>query len=120
MISLLYSFKTKPGMNLEFLQTAGSIIVDMHKVKGCVHIDFQQDSKDKDQFYFRLDWQSNQLLKAMLASKEYGILEGAMKVLCHEPLVEITGVETKKIKIEENSPERNNIYERIKLEFIDD
>ncbi len=107
-------------MNLEFLQTVGSIIVDLHKVKGCIHIDLQQDSKNKDQFYFRLDWQSNQLLKAMLDSEEYGILEGAMKVLCQSPLVEITGVETKKIKIEEDVPESNNIYERIKLEFMDD
>ena len=107
-------------MNLEFLQTMGSIIVDLHKVKGCIHIDFQQDSQNKDQFYFRLDWQSNKLLKAMLNSEEYGILEGAMKVLCLEPLVEITGVETKKIKLDEDGPESNNIYERIKLEFIDD
>lgn len=107
-------------MNFEFLQSVGSIIVVMHKVKGCMHIDFQQDSKDKDQFYFRLDWQSNQLFKSMLNSEEYGILEGALKVLCQEPLVEITGVDTKRIKIDEDDPDRNNIFDRIKLEFMHD
>ena len=97
MIRLHFNFKTKPGMKLEFLQTIGSIIVDLHKVEGCINIDFQQDSQVNDHFYIRLDWQSNQLLKAMLHTTEYGILEGALKVTCQKPLVEISGVETKSI-----------------------
>ena len=107
-------------MNLEFLQTMGSIIVDLHKAKGCKQIDFQQDTQNKDQFYFRLDWQNSKLFKELLKTEEFHILEGAMKVLCQSPTVEITGVETKKIKIEESSQESNSIYERIKLEFMDD
>ena len=104
-------------MKLEFLQTMGTIIVDLHKVEGCINIDFQQDSKVNDQFYIRLDWQSNQLLKAMLHATEYGILEGALKVLCQEPLVEIIGVKTKSITMEDSDLRGINIYERIKLEF---
>ena len=56
----------------------GSIIVDLHKVKGCINIDFQQDSKNKDQFYVKLDLQSKQLLKAMLNTEEYGNFEGSI------------------------------------------
>lgn len=107
-------------MKLEFLQTMGSIIVDLHKVNGCMNIDFQQDSQADDQFFVRLDWQSNQLLKAMLNTEEYGILEGAMKVLCEMPLVEISGVETKSITMEGSDLKGINLYERIRLEFNGD
>ena len=120
MTSIHFSFKTKPGMKLEFLQTMGTIIVDLHKVEGCINIDFQQDAQVNDQFYIRLDWQSNQLLEAMLNTKEYSILEGAMKVLCEKPLVEISGVKTKSITMENSDLRGINIYERIKLEFKSD
>ncbi len=117
MISIHFSLKTKPGKNLELLQTMGSIIVDLHKVKGCINIDFQQDSKNKDQFYVKLDLQSKQLLKAMLNTEEYGIFEGAMKVLCQNPIVEINDVEHTAIKIEDNNQKRGNVYERLRLEL---
>ena len=117
MISIYFSFETKPGKNLEFLQTMGSIIIDLHKVKGCVNIDFQQHDQDKDQFYFSLDWQNSKLIKGLLQSKEYNIFEGAMKVLCQNPIVEINDVEHKTIKIEDNNQNRCNVYERLKLEL---
>jgi quinol monooxygenase YgiN len=120
MTSIHFNLKTKPGMKLEFLQTMGSIIVDLHKVNGCMNIDFQQDGQSDDQFFIRLDWQSNQLLKAMFDSEEYGILEGAMKVLCEMPLVEISGVENKSITMEGSDLKGINLYERIKLEFNGD
>ena len=117
MIHLHFSFKTKPGMKLEFLNTMGSIIIDLHKVEGCINIDFQLDSQVNDHFYIRLDWQSNQLLKDMLHTTAYGILEGALKVLCQKPLVEISGVETKSTAMEESDLKGINLLERIKLEF---
>ena len=120
MITIQFSFKTKPGMKLEFLQTIGSIMIDLHKVNGCINIDLQQDDQKKDQFYFRLDWQNSKLFKELFKTEEYNILEGAMKVLCQLPLVEISGVETKKIKIEKCDLKSNNIRERIKQEFMDD
>jgi len=120
MISIQFSFKTKPGMNLEFLQTMGSIIIELHKIKGCVNIDFKQHDQDKDQFNFRLDWQNAKLIKELVRSKEYNIFEGAMKVLCHAPIVEINDVVNKTIKIEDNNQKRDNLYERIKFELLDD
>ena len=106
-------------MKLEFLQSMGSIIVDLHKIKGCASIDFQQDNEITEQFYVRLDWQGKQLLQAMLNTKEYEILEGAMKVLCEKPLVEISGVETKSIELKDSDLSGTNLYERLKLEFND-
>ena len=117
MINIHFSIKTKQGKNLELLQTMGSIIVDLHKIKGCINIDFQQDSKNKDQFYVKLDLQSKQLLKAMVNTEEYGIFEGAMKVLCQNPLVEINDVEHTAIRIEANNQNRGNVYERLRLEL---
>jgi quinol monooxygenase YgiN len=107
-------------MNLEFLQTIGSIIIDIHKVKGCVNIDFQQHNQDKDQFYLRMDWQNGKLIKELVRSKEYNIFEGALKVLCQSPIVEINDVEHKTIKIENNIQNKSNVYERIKLELKDE
>jgi len=40
MVYIIFEIKTKPGMNLEFLQSIGSIIVDLRKVKDCIGIDF--------------------------------------------------------------------------------
>ena len=92
MISIHFSFITKRGKNLELLQTMGSIIVDLHKVKGCTNIDFQQDSKNQDQFFVKLDLQSKQLLKAMLNTEEYGIFEGAIvKPLSSRKLAKYNG-----------------------------
>ena len=120
MINIHFSFKTKPGMKLEFLQTIGSIIIDLHKGEGCINIDLQQDDQDKDQFNLRLDWQNIKLIKALLKRNEYDIFEGALKVLCKDPSVEVSGVEKKTIKIEEFNMKGINLYERIRYEFMDD
>ena len=89
MISINFILKTKPGMNLELLQAMGSIIVNLHVVEGCVNIDFKQDKLDKNQFYFRMDWQNNIFFKSLLISSEFSILEGSIDVLCYNPTVEI-------------------------------
>lgn len=89
MISINFILKTKPRMNLELLQVMGSIIVNLHRVGGCVNIDFKQDKLDKDQFYFRMNWQNNIFFKSLLISNEFSIFEGSIDVLCYNPIVEI-------------------------------
>ena len=89
MISLIFNFKTKSNENLEFLQSIGSIIVDLRKVKGCMGIDLQQDDRDKNQFSLRLDWQNRKLITELLERTEYEFLEGAIRVLCEAPTIEI-------------------------------
>jgi len=54
----------------------------------------------------------------MLNTEEYGIFEGAMKVLCQNPIVEIHDVEHTAMKIEyNNNQNRGNVYERLRLEL---
>ena len=89
MISLIFNFKTKSNENLEFLQSIGSIIIDLRKVKGCLGIDLQQDDRDKNQFSLRLDWQNQKLVTELLESLEFEFLEGAIRVLCEAPTIEI-------------------------------
>ena len=120
MISINFILNTKPGKNLEFLQTMGSIIVDLYKVKGCMNIDFKQDDLYKDQFCFRLDWQNKKLFKSLLKSKEYDIFEGAIKVLCHAPTVEDISAENRTKRINEYDFNRINLYEQISFDFKDD
>ena len=52
MISINFVLKAKPRMNLELLQVMGSIMVNLHKIDGCLNIDFKQDKLNKDQFYY--------------------------------------------------------------------
>jgi quinol monooxygenase YgiN len=89
MVRINFILKTKPRMNLELLQVMGSIIVNLHRVDGCVNIDFKQDKLDKNQFYFRLDWQNNIFFKSLLNSNEFSVFEGSVAVLCYNPTVEI-------------------------------
>ena len=71
------------------MQSIGSIIIDLRKVKGCMGIDLQQDDLDKDQFTLRLDWQNRKLIIELLERTEYEFLEGAIRVLCEAPKIEI-------------------------------
>ena len=89
MISLIFNFKTSSNKNLEFLQSIGSIIIDLRKVEGCIGIDLQQDDRDKNQFSLRLDWQNQKLVTELLESSEFEYLEGAIRVLCEAPTIEI-------------------------------
>ena len=89
MISVILNFKTKSHTNLEFMQSIGSIIIDLRKVKGCMGIDLQQDDRDKDQFKLQLDWQNRNLLTELLERTEFEFLEGAIKVLCETLTIDI-------------------------------
>jgi len=71
------------------MQSIGSIIVDLRKVKHCLGIDFHQNSQEKDRFSLRLDCQNKISLKDLLDSKEYNVFEGAIRVLCGVPDIEI-------------------------------
>lgn len=99
MISINFRLDTKPGMNLELLQVMGSIIVNMHGVEGCVNIDFKQDNLNKNQFYFRIDWQNIIFLKSLLNSNEFSIFEGSIDVLCYNPTIEIIGNDNRVLRI---------------------
>ena len=113
MLSMNFNLKTKSGKNLEFLQTMGSILVDLRKVKGSLGIDFQQDAQDQDQFCLRFDWQNKASAKALLASKAYNFFEGAMQVLCEAPIVEIDE-EGATIKIDTGKNRKISIKKQIR------
>ncbi len=99
MISIKYILKTKLGMNLELLQVMGSIIINIQNIEGCLNIDFKQDNLNKDQFYFRMDWQNNIFFKSLLNSNEFDIFEGSLKTLCYNPTIEIIGKNNRVLKI---------------------
>ena len=90
MISINLSFNTKSGKNLEFMQSIGSIIVDLRKVKGCLGIDFQQDSQEKNRFSVRLDLENQIFIEALLDTREFDVFDGAIRILCEELNIEIT------------------------------
>jgi quinol monooxygenase YgiN len=89
MTSIIFYLKTKPGKNLEFLQSVGTIITSIRNTKGCVSIDFKQRSEDKERFSLRLDWENKKYLLELLKIKEYEFLEGAILILCESPTIEV-------------------------------
>ena len=101
MINLIFEFKTKPNKNLEFMQSIGSVIVDLRRLEGCIGVDLQQDNRYKDQFNLEIDLQNGEYIQTLLGSKEFDFFQGAVKVLCTPPMVEINDG-SKKINIDTN------------------
>jgi quinol monooxygenase YgiN len=89
MMNIIFIFKTKPTKNLEFMQSVGSIIMNLRNVKGCMGIDLQQDARDKNKFKLNLKWQNQNLIRELLKSSEYEVLEGAIMVLCQILTIEL-------------------------------
>ena len=90
MASINFSFNIKPGMNLEFMQSIGSIIIEIRNLEGCGGIDFTQDPQDTDRFSLLLNGNNRKFIDKFLDSEEYNYLEGAIAVLCKPPTVEVT------------------------------
>ena len=90
MVSINFHLEIKPGMNLEFMQSIGSIIIEIRKLEGCIGIDFKQDPHDKDRFSLLLNGNYKKFIKKLLDSAEYNFLEGAITVLCKPPTFEVT------------------------------
>ncbi len=76
-------------MNLELMQTMGSMIVKIQNIEECLNIGFKQDERNENQFYFRMDWQNKNFLKSLVNNNEFSIFEGSIDVLCFKPTVEI-------------------------------
>jgi len=77
-------------MNLEFMQTIGSIIIELRNIEGCTGIDFKQDSNDKDRYSLLLNGNNQKFIDKLLSTEEYKFLEGAITVLCNTPYIEVT------------------------------
>ena len=90
MASINFSFNIKPGMNLEFMQSIGSIIIEIRNLEGCGGIDFTQDPHDTDRFSLLLNGNNRKFIEKLLDSAEYNYLEGAITVLCKSPTIEVT------------------------------
>ena len=90
MVSINFHLEIKSGMNLEFMQTIGSIIIELRNIEGCTGIDFKQDPHDKDRFSILLNGNNRKFVDKLLYSAEYNFLEGAITVLCKPPTVEVT------------------------------
>jgi hypothetical protein len=103
MVSINFHLEIKPGMNLEFMQSIGSIIIEIRKLEGCIGIDFKQDPLDKDRFSLLLNGNYQKFIKKLLDSAEFNFLEGAITVLCKPPTVEVT-IEN---RIMRSDPEKN-------------
>ncbi len=69
------TLKTKPRMNLELMQTMGSMIVKIQNIEECLNIGFKQDERNENQFYFRMDWQNKKFLKSLVNNNEFSIFE---------------------------------------------
>jgi len=116
MISINLDFKTKSGKNLEFMQMIGSIIVDLQRLEGCIGLDLQQDNRYKDQFNLGIDLQNGEYIQSLLGSKEFDFFQGAVKVLCTPPMVEINDG-SKKIKIDTNDNPQISMSKQIITKF---
>ena len=112
MVSIIFSLKTKPYKHLEFMQMIGSIIVDLRRVKGCTGVDLQQDELHKDQFNLGIEVQNGENIQSFLRSKEFDFFQGAIKVLCTPPTIEIMD-RSNKIIIDTHQNSKDNLIKQI-------
>jgi hypothetical protein len=115
MVSINFHLEIKPGMNLEFMQSIGSIIIEIRKLEGCIGIDFKQDPHDKDRFSLQLNGKNRKFIERLIESAEYNFLEGAITVLCKIPTIEINNG-NKTISGPENNG-NTSLKKRIKSEL---
>jgi len=116
MLSVIFNLKTNTGKNLEFLQTIGSIIIDIRKIEGCKSIDFKQNDNFKGQFYLQLNIESKNLMMVLLDTNEFGIFQGAIQVLCEPPIIEIRAGD-KVLNIDSGKNRNTNLSDQIISEF---
>jgi len=86
---------------------------------GCVGVDLQQDDRYKDQIILGIDLQNGEDLQALVGSKEFDFFQGAVKVLCTPPIIEIN-YGSKKIKIDTHQNPNVSLSKQISSKIRDD
>lgn len=79
MIKVLAKLKIQQNKLEEFKSIASQLIEPTRAEKGCITYELFQDQKDETIFFFIEEWESNELLKAHLASEHIKQLGPKMK-----------------------------------------
>jgi quinol monooxygenase YgiN len=90
MVNIIFHLEVKPGKKLEFMQSIGSLIIELRRLEGCIGIDIKQDPNDEVRFSLALNGDNQKFIQKLLSSAEYNFLEGAIRVLCNTPTIEVT------------------------------
>jgi hypothetical protein len=90
MVNIIFQLEVKPGKKLEFMQSIGSLIIELRRLEGCIGIDIKQDPNDEVRFSLALSGDKQKFIQKLLSSAEYNFLEGAIRVLCNTPTIEVT------------------------------
>jgi hypothetical protein len=116
MVNINFHLNIKPGMNLEFMQSIGSVIIELRKLEGCIGIDFKQDPHDEDRFSLALSGDNRNYIEKLLGSEEYNFLEGAISVLCKTPTIEVT-IGNRTIRVDPDKKGNISLKKRIMYEL---
>ena len=82
MMALRIEIKARPGKSKELLQTALEWIRRTRKRKGSAGCHFCTDTEDTNNFFLDLAWETKADLAGHMRSDEFGVLLGALNVLC--------------------------------------
>ena len=75
-------------------------------------VDLQQDEVHKDQFNLGIEVQNSEHIQSLLSSKEFDYYQGAVKVLCTPPIIEIKD-RSNKILIDTHQNSKDSLIKQI-------
>jgi quinol monooxygenase YgiN len=71
-----------PDKRMEFMQTLKILSGEIRKEQWCEGCSFYQDTEDENRFILREEWVNQEALDGHLQSHTYGVLLGAINLLC--------------------------------------
>ncbi len=76
--------RIRPGKREEFLQTIRSIQNNLKEEEDLVKAALYQNMNDSLAFHLIEDWRSQDSMEQYIRSERFGVLMGALKVLCSQ------------------------------------
>jgi quinol monooxygenase YgiN len=92
MIVLTIRMNVLPEKRKELLQTVRALTSLTRKEDGCIRYHFYQDIEDENAFGLVAEWQTKRDLDNHLRSDRFGVLLGAMDLLCEPPEMKFNAV----------------------------
>jgi len=98
-VRMVVTASVRPEKRVEFLQVIDSLNRSAGKSSHCGSFTISQDAQESDLFEIALEWGKDQDFERCLASEEFRVFLGAVRVLCKETKFSSTAQSDKWVRI---------------------
>jgi quinol monooxygenase YgiN len=82
MVSIAFTLQALPEKRQELLQTMEALIEKASVMENCLRCVLQQDSEKLNTITLLMEWRSQEAFQAYQKSEHFGVLSGAVNLLC--------------------------------------